>query len=71
MHYPLNSIISIDGNRATARSNYMVMVEGPSAPLPSVCGSHVDAQVKHDDVWLFQRRELVHAFRGDTALRLP
>lgn len=71
MHYTLNSIITVDGARASARSNYLVMVEGPSGPLPSVCGSYVDALVKQDTIWRFRRRELVHAFRGDMALRLP
>jgi len=71
MHYTLNSIIKVDPMRASARSNYLVMVEGPSGPLPSVCGTYVDALVKQDGIWRFQRRELVHAFRGDMALRLP
>jgi hypothetical protein len=27
--------------------------------------------VKRPDGWRFQRRQLIHAFKGDMALRLP
>ncbi len=71
MHYVMNSIIECDGTRATARSNYLVMVEGPDGPLPSVCGTYDDALVKPPDGWRFRRRQLIHAFKGEMALRLP
>jgi hypothetical protein len=71
VHYVMNSIIDCDGARATARSNYLVMVEGADGPVPSVCGVYDDVLVKRPDGWRFQRRRLVHAFRGEMALRLP
>jgi hypothetical protein len=71
MHYVMNSIIDITGASATARSNYLVMVEGSSGPVPSVCGTYADELVKLPDGWRFQRRELIHAFKGEMALRLP
>jgi hypothetical protein len=71
MHYVMNSIITIDGARATARSNYLVMVEGPNGPVPSVCGTYNDDLVRQPNVWRFQRRRLIHAFKGEMALRLP
>jgi hypothetical protein len=71
MHYVMNSIVTPDGTRATARSNYLVMVEGPSGPIPSVCGTYDDELVKQPDGWRFQRRRLIHAFKGEMALRLP
>jgi 3-phenylpropionate/cinnamic acid dioxygenase small subunit len=71
MHYTMNSVISVDGARAEARSNYLVMVEGTTGPLPSVCGTYQDVLVKQDETWRFQRRALIHAFRGDMALQLP
>jgi 3-phenylpropionate/cinnamic acid dioxygenase small subunit len=71
MHYVMNSIITIDGTCATARSNYLVMVEGPNGPIPSVCGTYDDDLVKQPDGWRFQRRRLIHAFKGEMALRLP
>jgi hypothetical protein len=70
MHYTMNSVITLDGMRAEARSNYLVMVEGANGPVPSVCGTYQDLLVKHGDAWRFQRRELIHAFRGDMALQL-
>jgi hypothetical protein len=71
MHYVMNSIIDCDGTRATARSNYLVMVEGPSGPFPSVCGTYDDELVKQPAGWRFQCRRLIHAFKGEMALRLP
>jgi 3-phenylpropionate/cinnamic acid dioxygenase small subunit len=71
MHYVMNSIIDCDGTRATARSNYLVMVEGTEGPVPSVCGSYDDVLVKRPEGWRFLRRQLIHAFKGDMALRLP
>ena len=68
MHYTMNSVITVDGTRAEARSNYLVMVEGANGPVPSVCGTYQDALVKQGEAWRFQRRELIHAFRGDMAL---
>jgi SnoaL-like protein len=70
MHYVMNSIIDVAGATATARSNYLVMVEGSSGPVPSVCGTYADEVVKLPDGWRFQRRELIHAFKGEMALTL-
>jgi SnoaL-like domain len=70
MHYVMNSIITIDGGHATARSNYLVMVEGPDGPVPSVCGTYDDGLVKQPAGWRFQRRRLIHAFKGEMSLRL-
>jgi 3-phenylpropionate/cinnamic acid dioxygenase small subunit len=71
VHYVMNSIIDCDGLLATARSNYLVMVEGTNGPVPSVCGIYDDALVKQPPGWRFQRRQLIHAFKGEMALRLP
>jgi 3-phenylpropionate/cinnamic acid dioxygenase small subunit len=71
VHYVMNSIIDCDGARATARSNYLVMVEGANGPSPSVCGVYDDVLVKRPEGWRFQRRQLIHAFKGEMALSLP
>jgi hypothetical protein len=71
VHYVMNSIIDIAGDHATARSNYLVMIEGADGPVPSVCGTYDDVLVKLADEWRFQRRRLIHAFKGEMALRLP
>jgi len=71
MHYVMNSLIRVTGDTAEAKSNYLVMVEGPEGPIPSVCGTYVDQLVRGKDGWLFRRRELVHAFKGEMKLTLP
>ena len=71
MHYVMNSIIDCAGARAEVRSNYLVVVEGADGPRPSVCGTYDDVLVKRPDGWRFQRRRLIHAFKGEMALRLP
>ena len=71
MHYVMNSIIRVDGDRADAKSNYLVTVEGPDGPFASVCGTYADRLVRLDNGWRFQRRELIHAFKGEMRLRLP
>lgn len=71
MHYVMNSIIECNGAQGTARSNYLVMVEGTNGPIPSVCGTYDDVLVRQPSGWRFQRRRLIHAFKGDMALRLP
>jgi hypothetical protein len=71
VHYVMNSIIDCDCARAVARSNYLVMVEGPAGPIPSVCGVYDDVLVKQPNGWRFQRRQLIHVIKGEMALRLP
>jgi hypothetical protein len=71
MHYVMNSVIAVRDNEATAKSNYLVMVEGPDGPVPSVCGTYADLLVREEKGWRFRRRELVHAFKGEMRLTLP
>ena|SRR5271165_800730 len=71
MHYVMNSVIAVMGDEATAKSNYLVMVEAPDGPVPSVCGTYVDLLIRADRGWRFRRRQLIHAFKGEMRLRLP
>ncbi len=71
LHYVMNSIIRVDAAQADATSNYLVMVEGADGPVPSVCGTYSDVLVKQPNGWRFQRRELIHAFKGEMRLTLP
>ena len=71
MHYVMNTIIALSGDTATARSNYLVVVEGPSGPEASVCGTYADRLVRTGEGWKFRRRELIHAFKGEMRLVLP
>ena len=58
MHYVMNSVINIDGINADAKSNYLVMVEGPDGPVPSVCGSYVDRLVRTPAGWKVSTRNI-------------
>jgi ketosteroid isomerase-like protein len=71
MHYVMNSVIAVSGDTATAKSNYLVMVEGLSGPVPSVCGTYADIMARGAGGWRFRRRELIHAFKGEMRLTLP
>lgn len=71
MHYVMNSVIAVNGDAATAKSNYLVMVEGRDGPVPSVCGTYADVLVRDAGGWRFRRRELIHAFKGEMRLTLP
>jgi 3-phenylpropionate/cinnamic acid dioxygenase small subunit len=71
MHYVMNSVIRVEGDRAEAKSNYMTVFAGDNGPVPSVCGTYVDRLARERGVWKFQRRELVHSFKGEMMLNLP
>ena len=71
VHYAMNTVIGLDGDEAVAKSNYLVMVEGPEGPVPSVCGTYADRLVRTGTGWKFRRRELIHAFKGEMRLSLP
>lgn len=70
VHMTLNSIIEVDGDTATGESNYMVMLEGAGGPTPSICGIYSDKYVRTAAGWRFQRRRLIHLFRGDLGLNV-
>jgi len=71
MHYVMNSVITVVNRDATAKSNYLVMVEGADGPIPSVCGTYADVLARTPEGWRFRRRELIHAFKGEMRLTLP
>jgi hypothetical protein len=71
MHYAMNSIIAVSIDTATAKSNYLVVVDGPAGPEASVCGTYADNLVRTVEGWKFKRRELIHSFKGQMRLTLP
>lgn len=68
MHLTMNSIISLDGDRAEAESNYMVLLESGSGLIPSICGIYADVLTRRLDGWHFRRRELIHHIKGEMGL---
>jgi len=70
VHYTMNSVIAVAGDQATARSNYLVILETPNGPVPSVCGIYDDVFVRRPEGWRFKRRQLIHLFKGEMGLNI-
>lgn len=68
-HYITNIIIQLDGVRAHATSDYLVVRESDGGLLPVMGGRYKDDLVKQGDAWLFARKELEHHIWGDMALK--
>jgi len=68
-HYITNIIIKLDGNRAEARSDYLVVRESEGGLMPVMGGTSMDDFAKRDAVWQFARKRLVHDIVGDMALK--
>lgn len=62
-HVTANSLIKVDGDRATARSTYMVFIDRGDGPHPIIFGFYEDDLVRvtpGQAEWMFRRRILVH-----------
>lgn len=68
-HYITNIIIRLDGEQATATSDYLVVREGATGLLPVMGGRYKDAFAKVEGGWRFARKELEHHIWGDMALK--
>jgi hypothetical protein len=65
-------LIRLDGDRARARTSYLVVLQASGAPLvPSVAGSYEDMLVRTTGGWRFRERRLVHDLAAELALNLP
>ena len=71
-HFIMNSLIQLDGDRATARTSYLVVLQAAGAGLvPSVAGTYVDALVRTPGGWRFRERRLVHDLATALGLNVP
>ena len=70
MHFTMNSVISLDGDRAEAESNYLVLLQSGGGLVPSVCGIYVDELARKPGGWHFRRRELIHHIKGEMGLNI-
>ena len=68
-HYITNIIIKVEGERASAVSDYLVVRESESGLLPVMGGTYRDKFVKTPAGWRFARKELEHHIFGDMALK--
>ena len=68
-HYITNIIIKLDGDSASAVSDYLVVRESERGLLPVMGGTYRDSFVKRASGWQFARKELQHDIVGDMALK--
>ncbi len=70
MHLTMNSVISLDGDRAEAESNYLVVLQSGGGMVPSICGIYIDVLARKPGGLHFRRRELIHHIKGDMGLNI-
>ncbi len=68
-HYITNIIITVDGDTASAVSDYLIVRESQNGLIPVMGGTYKDRFVKTPVGWRFSRKELVHDIKGDMALK--
>ena len=70
-HFIMNSLIRLDGDRASARTSYLVVLQAAGAGLvPSVAGTYEDVLVRTPDGWRFRERRLVHDLAATLGLNI-
>jgi uncharacterized protein (TIGR02246 family) len=55
-HVTTTSVVSVDGDRATAESTWMFLVDTTTTPRVARVGSYADAFARLDGRWLLTRR---------------
>jgi hypothetical protein len=71
-HFIMNSLITLDGDRAAVRTSYLVVLQAAGAGLvPSVAGTYEDRLVRTAEGWRFRERRLVHDLAAELGLNLP
>jgi 3-phenylpropionate/cinnamic acid dioxygenase small subunit len=59
LHLTTDSLIEVDHERATARSNFIFVAWAAAGPLVAAAGQYHDVLVPRGGCWLFQEREAV------------
>jgi len=57
-HLTTNIVIDLDGDSATARSNWVVIMNTPNGPAIGSGGAYADRLVKIDGRWFFKHRTI-------------
>ena len=57
-HLVTNIAITLDGEHARVRSNWMVMQNDPQGPRIGSGGAYLDEMVRRDGSWLFRYRKI-------------
>lgn len=58
VHLTGNIVIELAGDAATARSNWVLVQNGPAGPVVGSGGGYEDRLVRQDGRWFFQRRAI-------------
>ena len=58
VHLVTNITITLDGEHARVRSNWMVMQNDPQGPRIGSGGAYLDEMVRSDGSWLFRYRKI-------------
>ncbi|MBI3504965.1 MAG: nuclear transport factor 2 family protein [Proteobacteria bacterium] len=58
IHHVTNIIIALAGDRATVRSNWTTVQNGPQGPQIGSGGAYADDMVKQSGVWRFHYRKI-------------
>ena len=68
-HYITNIIVTVDGDTASAVSDYLIVRESEAGLIPVMGGTYRDKFIKTPAGWRFARKELEHHIAGDMALK--
>jgi uncharacterized protein (TIGR02246 family) len=58
VHLTTNIVIDLDGDTATARSNWALVQNTPDGPAIASAGAYLDRLTKLDGRWLFKHRTI-------------
>jgi ketosteroid isomerase-like protein len=67
-HHTTNTVIDLDGDRATALSNFLVVRDAGGSAVVAVSGSYRDVLRRTGSGWRFAHRTLAHDILGDSGL---
>src|SRR4051812_8783972 len=68
-HLTTNIVIQLDGDRAEAKSNFLMVRESEAGPLLAIAGTYLDRLVRTAAGWRFQHREILNDIAGNLGLK--
>ena len=68
IHFLSNIVIALDGDSATATSNWLVVRSSPAGAMLGAAGTYRDSLVRIGDAWRFARRAISEDIAGDLGL---
>jgi uncharacterized protein (TIGR02246 family) len=65
VHLTTNIVVDLDGDTATARSNWLLFQNGPEGPVIGSGGAYEDRLVKAGGRWFFAHRRIDRYIKAD------